>query len=403
MLFDGFIQNVPHAQWAATLPEGWVALVHDVLTAVNPFVGALQHFCSFSERYPSATLTLKDTGTSEVTALMSYDNTSSSENKARRLVISHHSGCTQTVPTVSRLWEPLSYPLLFPHGTLGWGLTHSSDTLGTEEISEAGYDHTTAQLWHYQARILRESRFQDFGHLTNEYVVDMFSRNLETRLNFIRHNQERIRHEDTQLMGSKDVAPSENVYLPVSFLGSRLWAAEQVADSLAVAATLGNPTFFITMTCNAVWPEIVSQLRTGQTFCDVPVVVACVFRWKLCILLQMLRTMFMNSGRILYCIYSIEFQKRGLPHAHILVKYSTDCKEPLDIDTVVSVEVPPDPRDAQLVWTYMTHNHPAADQPPSTYCQTVRADGSHTCRFNYPHPLQASTTINTNGRVHYRQ
>lgn len=401
LLFDGFMQNIPHARWAETLPEGWVAHTREALSAVNPFVSALQHFSSFSETYPSATLTLQDTGASEVTALMSYNNTSSSENRGRRLVVSRRSGRTQAIPTVSRLWEPLSYPLLFPHGTLGWGLTHSSDTLETDEISQTEYDHATTQLWHYRARILREPRFQVFGRLTNEYVVDMFSRNLETRLNFIRHNQERIRREDAQLMDSEDVPPSENKYLPTSFLASRLWAAGQVADSLAVAAALGNPTFFITMTCNAAWPEIVSQLRAGQTFSDIPVVVARVFKRKLCLLLQTLKTMFMNSGKILYCIHSIEFQKRGLPHAHVLVKYSTACEAPSDIDTVVSVEIPPHPHDAQLVRTYMTHNHPSPDRPPSTYCQIVSADGSRTCRFNYPHPLQPTMTIDADSRIHY--
>ncbi|KAI5994452.1 hypothetical protein EDD15DRAFT_2107529, partial [Pisolithus albus] len=81
LLFDGFMQNIPHAQWAATLPQGWIEQVRHALSTVNPFVGALQNFRSFSQEYPTATLILKDTGADEVAALMSYDNTSSSENK----------------------------------------------------------------------------------------------------------------------------------------------------------------------------------------------------------------------------------------------------------------------------------------------------------------------------------
>ncbi|KAI5983631.1 hypothetical protein EDD15DRAFT_2178687, partial [Pisolithus albus] len=83
LLFDGFMQNVPHAQWAATLPDGWIPSVRQALSLVNPFVRYLHHFRSFSEEYPSASLILKDVGADEVAALMSYNNTSSSENKAR--------------------------------------------------------------------------------------------------------------------------------------------------------------------------------------------------------------------------------------------------------------------------------------------------------------------------------
>ena len=74
-------------------------------------------------------------------------------------------------------------------------------------------------------------------------------------------------------MDVPDIEPCKNIYLPASFLGSRRWASNQIADSLAIAAAKGNPTFFITMTCNSNWPEIQSQLHPGQDFTDIPVVV----------------------------------------------------------------------------------------------------------------------------------
>jgi hypothetical protein len=80
--------------------------------------------------------------------------------------------------------------------------------------------------------------------------VDIFSRDLESRPAYIRKNQERILREDATLMGLSIVETNENIYLPSSFLGSNRWATEQVADSLAIAAAFGSPTFFITKTCN---------------------------------------------------------------------------------------------------------------------------------------------------------
>ncbi|KIK27792.1 hypothetical protein PISMIDRAFT_28015 [Pisolithus microcarpus 441] len=155
----------------------------------------------------------------------------------------------------------------------------------------------------------------------------MFSCNLETQLNFIQQNQQHLCQEDAKLMNTEDVLPTENIYLPSSFLGS-------FADLLAVAAALGRPTFFVTMTCNMMWPEIVSQLQLGQDFTDIPIMVAHVFKHKLMLLLQMLKTMFVNAGHILYCIHCVEFQKCRLPHAHILLKYAVDCNIILHQSTV---------------------------------------------------------------------
>ena len=50
---------------------------------------------------------------------------------------------------------------------------------------------------------------------------------------------------------------------------------------------------------------------------DVPVIVAQAFKNRLRRLLHILRTRF---GLIIYLIKVIEFQKRGLPHAHIIIK-----------------------------------------------------------------------------------
>jgi hypothetical protein len=65
--------------------------------------------------------------------------------------------------------------------------------------------------------------------------------------------------------------------------------------------------------------------------------------------------------------------------------------------------MPTDPEDAALVQTFMIHHHPARDKPASAYCQHEDVDGTRSCRFHYPHPLQIITTIDSEGRVHYRR
>ena len=328
---------------------------------------------------------------------MSYNNTVPSQIQSRRMIIARREGCNQPVSVASPLWEPLAYPLFFPSGTLGWGLTNTTPA----DLPPSDDCHAvTTQLWFYRARILREPRFQWFGRLTGEYLVDMFTRDLESRLNYIRMNQNRIR--DAECATTGDHSNAGSVYLPSSFLGSRRWASEQIADGLALAASFGPPTFFATFTCNPHWPEITSQLRAGQQYHDVPVVVARVFKQRFSHFLKTLSSMFPNAGGRQYIVYSTEFQKRGLPHCHVLIKFDADCILPVDIDNIVSAEIPDDPNDAALVHTHMMHSHPSPLQPPSRYCQREDSSG-HVCRFSYPQPLQEMTSVDTSGKVHYRR
>lgn len=316
---------------------------------------------------------------------MNYENTSINAIQHRNMVSIHLDGTYQKIPLLSRNWEPLAYPLLFPHATLGWGIPSTTG----RHVRQ--HDEAT-QMWYYRYRLLHEHRFQIFGRLTNEYLVDMFSRNIESRLSYIRSNQARIREEDAALMGEGIVPDNENIYLPASFLGSNRWASEQIADALAIAAELGNPTFFITMTCNPEWPEITSQCRPGQNATDIPIVVARVFHQKLQRLLKILKTMFPNAGRPVYIIYSVEFQKRGYPHVHILIKYPHSLT-PEQIDSVISAEMPTDSSDAVLVQKFMVHRHSAS------YCMQNRT----ACRFHYPQQVRQSTEIAGDGKVLYRR
>lgn len=197
------------------------------------------------------------------------------------------------ISAFNRFWEPLAYPLFFPHGELGWGLAANSAAITDDVVDDAGSD----QLWHYRLRLLHDPRFEIFGQLTNEYLCDMFTRNIETRLSFIRKSQMDNHRRDADLMGTESVPETENIFLPESFLGSTTWRSVQIADALTVAAHSGPPTFFITMTCNPNWAEIRERLRPGQEWYDIPLVVARVFKQKLAVLLRTLKTMFPNAGR----------------------------------------------------------------------------------------------------------
>ena len=65
-------------------------------------------------------------------------------------------------------------------------------------------------------------------------------------------------------------------------------------------------------------PEIKNVLKDGQTPQDRPDIVARVFKLKKDQLMQDLKTGHV-LGKVVAHMHVIEFQKRGLPHVHILV------------------------------------------------------------------------------------
>ena len=87
---------------------------------------------------------------------------------------------------------------------------------------------------------------------------------------------------------------------------------------MAVVRTAHNPDAFITVTCNPKWPEIKRELLGNQDQSSRADIINRVFKIKLqAILKDLLEHGAM--GRTIAHLYVIEFQKRGLPHAHILL------------------------------------------------------------------------------------
>ena len=130
-----------------------------------------------------------------------------------------------------RHYEPLQYPLLFPHGDLGWGLTSDGD----------GQLHNMSSLtqreW-YKNQLLTDDRFLLFGRLTSENLCDMYSRIEEERLQFIRRGRLHESHERDPSIEDEFI----DIRLPVSFLGSKEWSSSETADALALAREYG-PTY----------------------------------------------------------------------------------------------------------------------------------------------------------------
>lgn len=114
---------------------------------------------------------------------------------------------------------------------------------------------------------------------------------------------------------------------------------------MAIVRVYHKPDFFITFTCNPQWPEIQNSVLPGQHANDRPDIIARVFKQKLNHFIQELKIGAVLGKVAAAFMYVIEFQKRGLPHCHILLITDTHYRlhTSEDVDNVISAELPPNP------------------------------------------------------------
>ena len=164
---------------------------------------------------------------------------------------------------------------------------------------------------------------------------------------------------------------------------------------MAVVRAMGKPSLFITMTANPDWPEIVAELLPGQTARDRPNLVARVFNGKLKALLKDLKKG-QFFGFVAAMCHMAEWQKRGLPHAHILLTLESadklHCAD--DYDTVVSAQLPDPAVNKELhdmVAKFMMHG-PCGQLNPGAPCTH---EGQ--CSKGFPREFAKETTENVEG------
>ncbi|KAH8951223.1 hypothetical protein BDL97_09G015800 [Sphagnum fallax] len=122
-----------------------------------------------------------------------------------------------------------------------------------------------------------------------------------------------------------------------SFQGGEHTMGQLYQDAMAKVRKFGKPDLFVTFTCNPKWKEITDVLLLGQTAKDRPKLVTRVFNLKLDALLKDIKDSVL--GNVIAKILVIKFQKRGLPHVHILDEASK-LRIVEDYNLMVSVKIP---------------------------------------------------------------
>ena len=160
----------------------------------------------------------------------------------------------------------------------------------------------------------------------------------------------------------------------------------------------GNPDLFITLTCNAKWREFRENLFRYQKAQDRYDLVARVFKRKVDRLLDFF-VKGRGFGKVKCYVYAIEWQKRGLPHVHLLIWFRNRIR-PEQIDQFVCAEIPDpvtDPVLYGIVTKHMVHG-PCGAGFPNSPCM----DGQN-CTKRYPRPFCNQTVQDGEGYPRYRR
>eukprot|EP00899_Mesostigma_viride_P008532 jgi/Mesvir1/17680/Mv10236-RA.2 len=291
---------------------------------------------------------------------------------------------------------PLAFPVIHSEGTGGWGYRYDENQ---RCLQEEGHLQQVLKFMFYAERRLVGKIF-----LAQLYALHGFSNKEDQQLTYIRgeeknnnrlrmdtkdnikeglkrldrlgdrrgwteDNWDEIANEEDESRVPKDLRLGTEVVLPSSSgIGWRA-RASAIQDNMAAIAADGGPSLFVTMTCNIRWPEITDNLpkvaegEKQPSAYDYPEIVSRVFKQKLHVMLTAIRNG-MFGAKPVYLIYVIEYQTRGLPHAHIIFRLPDEHHPTMangKINEFMWAELPPkevaDGRLRKLVLEHMVHNH----------------------------------------------
>ena len=108
--------------------------------------------------------------------------------------------------------------------------------------------------------------------------------------------------------------------------------------------------------------------------------------------------MHMYFGKLVYIVCVVEFQYRGLPHAHIVLKVLPELPF-MFIDATVMVRILNDPELTDVCSKILKYNMHSKDhlKKLKNHCNKKRK-----CIFGFPFNLATTTSLDSNGCVIYR-
>ncbi|CAE1282322.1 unnamed protein product [Acanthosepion pharaonis] len=247
------------------------------------------------------------------------------EHNSRDIVIRYRGGGLRRINETHRLYDCLQYTLLFPYGSDGYHFKipiyqASSDSMSTSKT-------ISCRAYYAYMFMVREGEFNHLHRcrqLFLQFAVDMAAKMESERLGFIKLNQSKLRTDSYIHLrdGLRSDGDPRNLgkpcILPSSYTGGPRYMHERTQDAITYVRHYGRPDLSVTITCNPKWVEITRELFPGQQYSHRPDLIARVFWLQLCKLMDLILKG-QVFGRVKCHMYTMEWQKQSVPHAHILL------------------------------------------------------------------------------------
>ncbi|PLW26213.1 hypothetical protein PCASD_26028 [Puccinia coronata f. sp. avenae] len=229
------------------------------------------------------------------------------------------------------------------------------------------------------------------GALLQELVVDMYVCVKRGCLDFIRNHQLTLKADQHKRLAKnlENQRPSKGkrVILPATFVGSPRCMSQLYHDAMAICRKYRTPSLFITMTANPNWPEVKAVIPEGEKAVDHPMELVRIFRQKVKALMFQIVQMEL-LGRVLSYVSTIEFQKRGLPHLHLMVTLDPRDRPstPEEVNLLVLAEIPDKEQELEL---YASTTEQMLHGP----CKGRAFWREGGCNIGFPKPFTPRTVI----------
>ena len=312
----------------------------------------------------------------------------------------------------------LLFPLFFPYGGENWAPRFNRYQEGDAKPKIFGFEdviddeNTDAFIDPRNRHFTAAKYFKWVSNVSPEILLGPLGQEFISTLYDLQQQIYLGQYKGTMLTNDvNDRAGRAAIVVPPSLKGSAPYWRKKLKELEAMAARLGAGTFFLTMTANLDWDEIQERKLTDSPLDD-PVIVEQVFEEKLQSFYSKLKHNLIFPEACYIAHWGrVEYQKRGLPHTHIIIWLDISAEEnSREWQQFMDRYIKTDFNDFHLYYPEtdtMNRDFPSLNQ--LLFLEKMQRAHTHNhtpdycmksghCRFHFPKP-PIDTTHSVNGRV----
>jgi hypothetical protein len=229
--------------------------------------------------------------------------------------------------------------------------------------------------------------------LREEFVCAVSGRLINLNIKDLISAQAALAREDEICQadeGPHDLECGVRNFIPLSLTDRDEYWHTVATKCFAISSQFGCSTFFLTFSMHPHWPDYQALKLNSGNWSD-STVMSIVFKSKLSALITFLQDRKV-LGLINAFVWRVEYQKRGLPHAHIWLWTDFNAQNLDAVDSVINIQYPkesPFVDHGQMVTDFRGLIGPYQEHQYWRRCRSPEGE----CRFGYPQPETSCTPV----------